>query len=209
MTPCQKLQIQEGTAGRVESMQQSSATLKNQDVGIGLQKFVACSQPCLRCLLISVVFGMVSSLHPTSFLMIFILIFNVQSCRYMLLLSHTIIILSFWTSTEVAPRCARLRMRTRAHIIAEVYTRVSVRTRRNYDNMAAYYTEIAAKTWISPSKGTKLLLYGKNHVRSILRPFYVKIMVCRSLNLAVGRLLKKKKKKKMENIAVWPIFVYP
>ena len=72
-------------------MQQSSATLKNQDVGIGLRKIVACTQPCLRCLLVSIVFGTVSSLHPTSFLMIFILvllIFNVQSCRYMLL-SHT------------------------------------------------------------------------------------------------------------------------
>ena len=67
------------------------------------------------------------------------------------------------------------------------------------DNMAAYYKELAAKTWISPSKGTKLLLYRKDHVRSKLRPFYVKIIVCRSLNLAVGRL---KKKQKMEKIAI-------
>ena len=59
-----------------------------------------------------------------------------------------------------------------------------------------YYTEIAAKTWISLSKGTQLLLYRKDHARSILRAFHVKIIVCRSLNLAVGRLLKKKKKKK-------------
>ena len=36
----------------------------------------------------------------------------------------------------------------------------------------------------------------------------MKIMVRRSLNLAVGCLLKKKKKKKMEKIAVWPISVY-
>ena len=36
--------------------------------------------------------------------------------------------------------------------------------------------EIAVKTWISPFKGTKLLLYGKD-------------LVCRSLNLTVGRLL--------------------
>ena len=47
--------------------------------------------------------------------------------------------------------------------------------------------------------------YRKDHARSKLRPFYVKIIVCRSLNLAVGCLLKKKK---MENIAVWPISVY-
>ena len=75
--------------------------------------------------------------------------------------------------------------------------------------MALYYTEIAAKTWISLSKGTKLLLYRKDHARSKLRAFHVKIIVCRPLNLAVDRLLKKKKKKKkkMEKIAVWPISV--
>ena len=55
-------------------MQQSSATLKNRDVGIGLRKIVACSQSYSQCLLVSTVFGMVSSLHPTSFLMIFILV---------------------------------------------------------------------------------------------------------------------------------------
>ena len=74
--------------------------------------------------------------------------------------------------------------------------------------MAAYYKELAAKTWISPSKGTKLLLYRKDHVRSKLRPFNVKIIDCRFLNLAVGRLKKKKKKQKMEKIAVCPISVY-
>ena len=54
-------------------MQQSSATPKNQDVGIGLRKIVACSHSSLQCLLVPTVFGTVSSLHPTSFLMIFIL----------------------------------------------------------------------------------------------------------------------------------------
>ena len=68
--------------------------------------------------------------------------------------------------------------------------------------------ELAAKTWISPSKGTKLLLHRKDHVCLKLRPFHVKIIVCRSLNLAVGRLKKKKKQKKMEKIAVCPISVY-
>ena len=55
-------------------MQQSSATPKNQDVGIGLRKIVACSQSSSQCLLVSTVFGTVSSLHPTSVLMIFILV---------------------------------------------------------------------------------------------------------------------------------------
>ena len=94
---------------------------------------------------------------------------------------------------------------------AHPYNSGSLRTRstcnRN-DNMAAYDKELAAKTWISPSKGTKLLLYRKDHVRSKLRPFHVKIVVCRSLNIAVGRLKKKKKKQKMEKIAVSPISVY-
>ena len=48
-------------------------------------------------------------------------------------------------------------------------------------------------------KGTKLLLYRKDHVLSKLRSFHVKSNVCRSLNLAVGRLWKKKKKK-MERV---------
>ena len=52
-------------------MQQSSATLKNRDVGIGLRKIVTCSQSSSQCLLVSTVFGMVSSLHLTSFLYLF------------------------------------------------------------------------------------------------------------------------------------------
>ena len=55
-------------------MQQSSATPKNRDVGIGLRKIVACSQSSLQCLLVAILFGTVSSLHPTSFFMIFILV---------------------------------------------------------------------------------------------------------------------------------------
>ena len=51
MTPCQILLKQEG------SMQQSSATPKNQDVGRGLRKIVACSQSSSQCLFVSVVFN--------------------------------------------------------------------------------------------------------------------------------------------------------
>ena len=47
ITPCQRLLKQEGTARRIESMQQSSDTPKNQDVRRGLQKIVACSQSSL------------------------------------------------------------------------------------------------------------------------------------------------------------------
>ena len=56
-------------------MQQSSATPKNQDVGIGLQKIIACSHSSSQCLLVPTVFGMVSSLHPTSIFILVSLIF--------------------------------------------------------------------------------------------------------------------------------------
>ena len=42
-----------------------------EDVGIGLQKIVLCSQSSSQCLLVSRVFGMVSSLHPTLFICLF------------------------------------------------------------------------------------------------------------------------------------------
>ena len=58
-----KMLKQESTVRRIESMQQSSATPKNQDVGRGLRKIVACSQSSLQCRLVSTVFGTLSSLH--------------------------------------------------------------------------------------------------------------------------------------------------
>ena len=53
----------------------------------------------------------------------------------------------------------------------DVYTCIIMRN----DKMALYYTEIAAKTWISLSKGTKPLLYRKDHARSKLSSFHVKL----------------------------------
>ena len=55
-------------------MQQSSATTSLHLSFWGLRKIVACSHSSSQCLLVSTVFGTVSSLHPTSFLMIFILV---------------------------------------------------------------------------------------------------------------------------------------
>ena len=74
MKLCQKLLKQEGTARRIESMQQSSAT---QSLHLGfweLRKIVACSKSSSQCLLVSTIFGTVSSLHSTSFLLIFTLV---------------------------------------------------------------------------------------------------------------------------------------
>ena len=55
-------------------MQQSSATQSLHLSFGGLRKIVACSHSSSQCLLVSAVFGTVSSLHPTSFLMIFTLV---------------------------------------------------------------------------------------------------------------------------------------
>ena len=55
-------------------MQQSSAITSLHLSFWGLRKIVACSHSSSQCLLVSTVFGTVSSLHPTSFLMIFILV---------------------------------------------------------------------------------------------------------------------------------------
>ena len=55
-------------------MQQSSATQSLHLSFWGLRKIVACSHSSSQCLLVSTVFGTVSSLHPTSFLMIFTLV---------------------------------------------------------------------------------------------------------------------------------------
>ena len=52
-------------------MQQSYATQSLHLSFWGLRKIVACSHSSSQCLLVSTVFGTVSSLHPTSFLMIF------------------------------------------------------------------------------------------------------------------------------------------
>ena len=58
-------------------MQQSSATQSLHLSFWELRKIVACSHSSSQCLLVSIVFGTVTSLHPTSFLMIFILVYTV------------------------------------------------------------------------------------------------------------------------------------
>ena len=66
-------------------MQQSSATQSLHLSFWGLRKIVACSHSSSQCLLVSTVFGTVSSLHPTSFLMILHLFHTLnraKNCRY-------------------------------------------------------------------------------------------------------------------------------
>ena len=77
MTPCQKLLKQEGT--ELRACNNLPQPPKTKDVGRGLWKIVACSQSSSQCLLVSTVFGTVSSLHPTSFVMIFTLVITMNT----------------------------------------------------------------------------------------------------------------------------------
>ena len=60
-------------------MQQSSATQSLHLSFWGLRKIVACSHSSSQCLLVSTVFGTVSSLHPTSFLYLYIYDYTISS----------------------------------------------------------------------------------------------------------------------------------
>ena len=64
-------------------MQLSSATTSLHLGFWGLRKIVACSQSSSQCLLASTIFGMVSSLHPTSFF-ILVGLFRYISSNYRL-----------------------------------------------------------------------------------------------------------------------------
>ena len=88
-------------------MQQSSAIPKNQDVGIGLWKIVAYSHSSSQCLLVSTVFGTVSSLHPTSFLMIFILVSHLDCSTRRDDITHTYVRSTHYTYIHVHAYCAR------------------------------------------------------------------------------------------------------
>ena len=69
-------------------MQQSSATQSLHLSFWGLRKILAYSHSSSQCLLVSTVFGTVSSLHPTSFLMIFILVIMVVCLSCFLYMSY-------------------------------------------------------------------------------------------------------------------------
>ena len=73
-------------------MQQSYATQSLHLSFWGLRKIVACSHSSSQCLLVSTVFGTVSSLHPTSFLMIFILVY---------ILIRAVPLLVYYTSIKI------------------------------------------------------------------------------------------------------------
>ena len=76
-------------------MQQSSATQSLHLCFWWLRKIVACSHSSSQCLLVSTVFGTVSSLHPTSFFMIFILvIYYVHMIQFVMMIVHCMMLLN-------------------------------------------------------------------------------------------------------------------
>ena len=60
----------------------------------------------------------------------------------------------------------------------------------------------------SPSERYKLSVCIKDHVRPVSKRLCIMFMACRCPNFVLGRLKKKKKRKKMEKIAVFPFSVY-
>ena len=67
MTPCQTVETR-STARRIESMQQSSATPKKSRCREGVAEDCCMLSILLAVLLVSTVFGTVSSLHPIYFI---------------------------------------------------------------------------------------------------------------------------------------------
>ena len=96
-------------------MQQSSATQSLHLSFWGLRKIVACSHSSSQCLLVSTVFGTVSSLYPTSFLMIFILV----SLIFYPGLALTVACGEIYVRST---RASAKRTRTRMRIVPEVVT---------------------------------------------------------------------------------------
>ena len=61
----------------------------------------------------------------------------------------------------------------------------------------------------SPSESTNCLFASKGHVRPVSKRLWIIFMACSCPNFVLGRLKKKKwRKKKMEKIAVFPFSVY-
>ena len=101
-------------------MQQSSATQSLHLSFWGLWKIVACSHSSSQCLLVSTVFGTVSSLHPTSFLMIFTLVYIAFTCVYniMVLYRHShecIIIYVAYKHTRLTDSIQCIQMESPSH----------------------------------------------------------------------------------------------
>ena len=99
-----------GTARRIESMQQSSATQSLHLWFLGVAEDCCMLSILLAVPLVPTVFGTVSSLHPTSFLMIFTLVLNVMMWT-VLQGASTVVTSSLVQMSKTALRCWQFQFR--------------------------------------------------------------------------------------------------
>ena len=99
MTPCQN-RYKKALQGGLRECNNLPQPPKTKDVGIGLQKIVAFSQSSSQCLLVSTVFGMVSSLHPRIFILV-LLFFYAGLALSAIIVAHGEIITRMYVYTYV------------------------------------------------------------------------------------------------------------
>ena len=168
-------------------MQQSSATPKNKDVGRRLRKIVACSQPYLAVL--SCIYSFWRGVIPTSYF-----IFN-----------------DFYTHFFPSFMHGQQHALTRiARAIDQACTRARLVKLRMCEVMRRRYSGKLLELKRSPSEGTNCLFALKDRVRTVPKRPCVIFMAFSCPSVVLGRLKKKKnkKKEKMDKIAVWLTSVY-
>ena len=159
----------------------------------------------LQWLLVSTVFGTVSSLHLISFLHLFHSFYPNREHRGLPSLALRMV---FLPSTDGYLPGYRSHV---SYIIRSCARSISENTHaRRLVNGVAYCRNFR----ISQSrllKGTYCLYVSKDHVRPVSKRLCIIFMACSCPNFVLGCLKKKKrkkKKKKMEKIAVFPFAVY-
>ena len=139
-------------------------------IGIGLRRIVACSHSSSQCLLASTVFGTVSSLHPTSFLMIFILVSQIFYPGLALTVARGDMPYVRTRSTR-ATHTYTQRTRIYAHAYCtgscDVYVQSTIKWRRSK-------RKSPRMTWILLSEGQTLPYYTKGTSRTKIRPSHIK-----------------------------------
>ena len=144
----------------------------------------------LQWLLVSTVFGTVSSLHLNFIFTHFSLTVSISTNRGL-------------PSLDYLPGYRSRVPYIYAHALE---LSAKIRMREIEVNGVAYCGNFR----ISQSrllKGTNCLFASKDHVRPVSQRLCILFMACICPNFVLGRL-KKKKKKKMEKIAVFPFSVY-
>ena len=176
----------ESTARRSESMQQSSATPKDQDLGIWLWKIVTCSHSVHSC-----IYSFWRGVIPTSYTSFVILVSLFFYPGLALTVARGEMILpvrSLVRATRIDVRACVLCARIKTEVVT-LRAIIKIKWHRSKRNLLF--------------EGETLLHYKiiKGTSRTKIRPSHVKIVVFRPLIWTVDRLY-------WEKIAVWPISVY-